>query len=374
MFINDPAQSREKKAAATARRKAAQKAATDASSISSASPRLTPPSCNPMLYSSVYSYDLEDDTEMSLVTGINSAASAFDISPTELLYEPSYSITCPELSGGSTTTSSSMSPRSDLFDIAADYYATGPEVHMLDESLSKILPQDLVPIYPESSYSMQAQDFVHTAQGLLDFGYETQQQWMMDSILTSCPPLDVDSYIAPLPGDTSTTGAMGLLNGSAPSSLLMARETSPIDLSPKGTPDGPAEAELQHYRERSCCYLSALPIDFFSVYLFHTVFQSHVPIVHTSTWTLEGKSPTLVRAMQACGAQFVKTRTARDFVSQTLDCIRQSLLQVVSGALTRFGCVSHTPSGKKSRRIRRNARHDPSRPSHSGHQLIPADN
>ena len=194
---------------------------------------------------------------MSLVTGISSAASAFDISPTELLYEPSYTATCPELSGGSTTTSSSMSPRSDLFDIAADYYATGPEVHMLDESLAKILPQDIVPIYPESSYAMQAQDFVHTPQGLLDFGYETHQQWMMDTVLTACPPLDVDSYITPLASETSTTGGMGLLNGSASTSLLVARETSPIDLSPKGTPIGPAEAELQHYGGLTHCFLSA---------------------------------------------------------------------------------------------------------------------
>ena len=143
-----------------------------------------------------------------------------------------------------------MSPRSDLFDIAADYYTTGPEVHMLDESLAKILPQDIVPIYPESSYTMQAQDFVHTPQGLLDFGYENQQ-WMMDNVLTACPPLDMDSYIAPVQGDASITGGMGLLHGSAPSSLLVGRETSPIDMSPKGTPIGPAEAELQHYCERS---------------------------------------------------------------------------------------------------------------------------
>lgn len=143
-----------------------------------------------------------------------------------------------------------MSPRSDLFDIAADYYTTGPEVHMLDESLAKILPQDIVPIYPESSYTMQAQDFVHTPQGLLDFGYENQQ-WMMDNVLTACPPLDMDSYIAPVQGDVSITGGMGLLHGSAPSSLLVGRETSPIDMSPKGTPIGPAEAELQHYCERS---------------------------------------------------------------------------------------------------------------------------
>ncbi|KAI0304292.1 hypothetical protein B0F90DRAFT_1916398 [Multifurca ochricompacta] len=315
IFINDPAQSREKKAAAAARRKAAQKAAADASSISSASPRLTPPSCGPMLYSSGYSYDVDEETELSLVSSISSAASAFDlspISPTELLYEPSssYSTTCPELSG-STTTSSSMSPRSDLFDIAADYYAAGPEVHMLDESLSKIMPQEIVPVYPESSFAMHPHDFVHSSHGLLDFGYEAQPQWMMDSVLTACSPLDVDSYIAPLSGDVTSTG-VGLLNGSAPSSLLVTRETSPVDMSPKGTSVGPAEAELQHY-----------------LYLFHTMFQSHVPIVHSSDWTFEGKTPFLTCAMQACGAQFVKTPVAKDFVSQTLQSTRESLLRMV---------------------------------------------
>ncbi|KAI0270032.1 hypothetical protein BC834DRAFT_841727 [Gloeopeniophorella convolvens] len=314
IFINDPAQSREKKAAAAARRKAAQKAAVDASSVSSASPRLTPPLRNPMLYSNAYGYDIDDETDISLVTSLGAASSGFDISPispTELLYEPStsYSNACPELSG-SATTSSSMSPRSDLFDIAADYgYA--PEVHMLDESLAKIMPQDMVSVYPEHSYNMHQQDFVPTSHGLLDFGYEAQPQWMMGDVLTACPSLDVESYIAPLSGDATAASGMGLLGGSAPSSLLVAREASPIDLSPKDTSVGPAEAELQHY-----------------LYLFHTVFQSHMPIVHASTWSFEGKSPMLIRAMQACGAQFVKTRAARDFVSQTLHSIRESFLQV----------------------------------------------
>jgi hypothetical protein len=54
-----------------------------------------------------------------------------------------------------------------------------------------------------------------------------------------------------------------------------------------------------------------------------------VPIVHPSTWTFEGKTPILSRATQACGAQFVKTRVAKDFVSQTLHSARESLLQEV---------------------------------------------
>jgi hypothetical protein len=277
IFINDPAQSREKKAAAAARRKATQKAAADAHSNSSASPRLTPSSCNTMLYPSAYSYDLEleQDTEISLVTEINSTSSTFDISPispTELLYKPSYSGPYPELSTGSTTTSSSMSPRSDIFEIAADYYAAGPEIHMLDESLAKIIPQDMVPLYPETSFAMQSHDFVQTSQGLLDFGYETQPQWMIDSVLTACPPLDVDAYITPLAGDSTST-SMDLS-----SSLLVARETSPIDLSPKESSVGPAEAELQHYCERYGCFLSPLgasAADTRSQYFYFTPRSNH---------------------------------------------------------------------------------------------------
>jgi len=146
-----------------------------------------------------------------------------------------------------------MSPRSDIFDIAADYYAAGPEMHMLDDSLSKLIPQDMVPLYPETSFAMQSNDFVHTSQGLLDFGYESQPQWMIDSVLTACPPLDVDAYITPLSGDATSTG-IGLLNSGAPSSLLVARATSPIDMSPKEPSVGPAEAELQHYCERYGCF------------------------------------------------------------------------------------------------------------------------
>jgi hypothetical protein len=54
-----------------------------------------------------------------------------------------------------------------------------------------------------------------------------------------------------------------------------------------------------------------------------------VPIVHPSTWTFEGKTPILGRVTQACGAQFVKTQAAKNFVSQTLESARESLLQVV---------------------------------------------
>jgi hypothetical protein len=286
-----------------------------------------------MLYLSANSYDIEQDTEISLVTGTTSAfdispISPSPISPVDFLYKPSsYSSSYSEFSGCSTTTSSSMSPRSDIFDIAADYYTTSPEMYMLDESLSKITAQDMVPLYSESSFAMQPCDFVHTAHGLLDFGYESQPQGMMDNVLTACSPLDMDPYIMSLSSD-ATSMDIGLLNDHE-SPLLVARETSPIDMSPKGTSTGPTEAE-------NYCALLVLPLSFcrqpliaLPVYLFHTAFQSHVPIVHPSTWTFEGKTPILGRATQACGAQFVKTQAAKEFVSQTLHCARESLVQVV---------------------------------------------
>jgi hypothetical protein len=141
-----------------------------------------------------------------------------------------------------------MSPRSDIFDIAADYYATGPEIFMLDESLSKLTPQDMVPLslYSDSSFAMQPCDFVHTAQDFLDFGgYDSQPQGMIDSVLTACPPLDMDPYIMSFSNDATPMG-IGLLNDNE-SSLLAARETSPIGMSSEDTPPvGPTEVESQY--------------------------------------------------------------------------------------------------------------------------------
>lgn len=142
-----------------------------------------------------------------------------------------------------------MSPRSDIFDIAADFYTTSPEMYMLDESLSKLTPQDMVPLYSESSFAMQPCDFIHTAQGLLDFGYESQPQGMMDNVLTACPPLDVDPYMMSFSSD-ATSIDIGLLNDNE-TPPLVAREASPIDMSPKGTSTGPTEAELHNYCKRS---------------------------------------------------------------------------------------------------------------------------
>ena len=63
--------------------------------------------------------------------------------------------------------------------------------------------------------------------------------------------------------------------------------------------------------------------------MFHTTFLSHLPLLHLPTWSLHDKPPILIRAMQACGALFVDTPQAKDFVSETLNCSRDQLLQLM---------------------------------------------
>lgn len=65
------------------------------------------------------------------------------------------------------------------------------------------------------------------------------------------------------------------------------------------------------------------------VYMFHTAFLSHLPLLHLPTLSLNDKPPILIHAMQACGALFVDTPEANDFVSATLNGTRDQLLQLM---------------------------------------------
>lgn len=63
--------------------------------------------------------------------------------------------------------------------------------------------------------------------------------------------------------------------------------------------------------------------------MFHTAFLSHFPLLHLPTLSLDDKPPILLRAMQACGALFVDTPEAGDFISETLNSARDQLLQMM---------------------------------------------
>lgn len=63
-----------------------------------------------------------------------------------------------------------------------------------------------------------------------------------------------------------------------------------------------------------------------TVYLFMSAFQTQVPIVHAATWDAKDKPMVLLGAAKACGALFVKTKTATNFVSAKLSSAREDLV------------------------------------------------
>ncbi|KAI0064073.1 hypothetical protein BV25DRAFT_1823579 [Artomyces pyxidatus] len=332
VFINDPATSREKKAAAAARRRAS--TASTASSRSTASEDSSrsissPPSSSSTsssetaaVFSSAFPFDMDTNTELSLMTGPEpGSSSTFDISSTDLLFQPSSDPSaCPELSASSTT-SSCMSPRSEIFDMATEFsYAMGPEIDILDQSLAKITPQDILQAFPPPApYSFSAHDF---SRDMAEFRFEAQP-WMMDEsdMPTPCARTDnMSSYVGAQAEAVPAARSIGE-GASAPAPVVhvpgIPCEPMVVEAPPSKDSSlfsgGPAKAELQHY-----------------LYLFHTAFLSHMPIVHVPTWSFDGKPPILLRAMQACGALFVKTRAAAEFVSVTLENSRECLIQEVA--------------------------------------------
>ncbi|KAL4259105.1 Zinc cluster transcription factor 47 [Pleurotus pulmonarius] len=63
------------------------------------------------------------------------------------------------------------------------------------------------------------------------------------------------------------------------------------------------------------------------LYIFFSAFCAQMPIVHPATFKVDGRPQVLLRAMQACGALFVKTKQATSFVNSVLETARDALVQ-----------------------------------------------
>ncbi|EGN99617.1 hypothetical protein SERLA73DRAFT_179719 [Serpula lacrymans var. lacrymans S7.3] len=87
---------------------------------------------------------------------------------------------------------------------------------------------------------------------------------------------------------------------------------------------GPALVEQQHY-----------------LYLFFSAFLVQMPLIHAYTFTMGAKSPVLVKAMQVCGALYVKTRTASSFIMKTLAEARELLFQEFAKSSTDIRAQTH---------------------------------
>jgi hypothetical protein len=67
------------------------------------------------------------------------------------------------------------------------------------------------------------------------------------------------------------------------------------------------------------------------VSLFFSAFLLQLPIVHVPTWRSDRIPSFLVGAMRACGALYVKTKTADEFIIRTMASTREVLVQEFVG-------------------------------------------
>ncbi|PCH43587.1 hypothetical protein WOLCODRAFT_138453 [Wolfiporia cocos MD-104 SS10] len=88
-----------------------------------------------------------------------------------------------------------------------------------------------------------------------------------------------------------------------------ATTPAPASANPSARPSAQSALDLQTYQS-----------------LFFTAYLPNMPLVHVPTFRAEGKCSILLAAMQACGALYVKTRTAMNFIDSVLSRARDELV------------------------------------------------
>ncbi|KAH9993502.1 fungal-specific transcription factor domain-containing protein [Russula compacta] len=128
------------------------------------------------------------------------------------------------------------------------------------------------------------------------------------------PALAPASAPAPAPAPNSQpTYPQNLTNDPSKPPLYTQKDLGQFLWAPRLIDDGPPDPsteELQQY-----------------LYVFLTAFLPQIPLIHTPTLRFELKPPMLLRAMQACGAIFVKTPVAQAFVEKMLSTSRDLLIR-----------------------------------------------
>ncbi|KAF7422889.1 hypothetical protein PC9H_011053 [Pleurotus ostreatus] len=303
IFINDPETSRNKKLAA------AQRAAmrTTPRSTGSATPIVSPLSSMPT-------------TPSKLFTNLSSSGYfSTSVSPTRPGVDSDSILDLPQFaaSSSSSSASSTSSPRSDFFDNQLSSYDLGLDALTLDSHLNKLYSTNLFEPFLEQSFTSPSPE---QSSGLLsgDFGWTEGQDFYANySNLTA----DELAYVSSLDAGTQqypTQFSDTILLATPPApldnisniSLSHAPCTSIESSSAPFPTTRPSPSDLQQY-----------------LYLFFSAFSTQVPILHSSTWKVDGKPPILILAMQACGALFVKTRTALNFINDVLSSTRDTLIQ-----------------------------------------------
>ncbi|TFK33601.1 fungal-specific transcription factor domain-containing protein [Crucibulum laeve] len=320
IFINDPETSRNKKNAKKASHQSSSSESTEStpgidtapsSVLGSASPIEMSPSS---MYSSLYTANANSFPSPAL-SHASSSLSTSHFPTVSSLIPPSLSH-----SSSSSPSSSRGSPRSDFFDVRNDvsnsFDTMGFDTVALDTRLDHLFPaalfdtfstDTLSPCSPQTANQGEFTPWMESGGTDMYAGYNGEESFFSHQL-----GLDNQNFVPQY--STLQNHAMQHPPRAVDPPFPISPAPPAMNYGSSGPapvmhPQGPAPEELDHY-----------------LYLFFNAFCPQMPLMHQSTWQLEKKPLILVQAMQACGALFVKTRTAVNFINDTLVAGRDTLV------------------------------------------------
>ncbi|VDB91845.1 unnamed protein product [Peniophora sp. CBMAI 1063] len=307
-YLNDPKTSLEKKAASLARKQkklaAAQRDYPD-SEASSPSPPLSPFGSSD-LNSPMTPHDLNPFDRNSSSSSLSSMAQSVCDLANELEFSYATDSLFPPFDAELTT------PEVDhIGSLALD-----PDVESFDDALTKLMTGHTSSSCAAISEAMPADYFAPAA----------FEGWFSGDLpspsLASMAAAAATSYMAePIAGPS----IQSFTSAQCPDPSVMWPPQ------PSSSPSQPPSSDSAIYGN-----LSSSATSQHYLYMFHTAFLSHIPLLHLPTLSLRDKPPILVHAMQACGALFVNTQEANEFVIDTLNSTRDQLLQLMTKASNDF--------------------------------------
>ncbi|KAH9839436.1 uncharacterized protein C8Q71DRAFT_856049 [Rhodofomes roseus] len=273
---------------------------------------------NPPLASSSTAHTLTPDGYLNQVAVPSVDASAIPLPAGPQLTTPFPSATYTSSTVDFAIASSSMFAQIDNPDIAHG----GTQGGINDMfGAGEIFDDLLGGMFAPSQQMMPPSEFSHSGKGkdamgaFPDFGNSQGS----DSSLASTPFPDALFDLSTMPLSTSNQHLFDYLPSAGPSTASSSSPGSSGSASSPSTKDAQSQSLTAHDGLSPACLLTYLSL-FFSAYL------TNMPIVHAATFVREGRHPLLITAMETCGALYVKTRAAIDFIDQNLAKARDELV------------------------------------------------
>lgn len=193
-------------------------------------------------------------------------------------------------------------------------------------------------MFAPSQQMMPPPEFSHSGKGKDAVGAfpDLGNSQGSDSSLASTPFPDALFDLSAMPLSTSNQRLFDSPPSAGPSTASSSSPGSSGSASSPSAQDARRPNALAHDGLSPACLLTycmsnrilhiTRSLTFVTVSLFFSAYLTNMPIVHAATFVREGRHPLLITAMETCGALYVKTRAAIDFIDQNLAKARDELV------------------------------------------------